>query len=388
MPPDATPDSGQREYIRPTSLEIATCAVIGRSEAAVSLVPTSRDPLEALEKALLPALARPPCVVSFSGGRDSSAVLAVALQVARHEGLPAPVALTIRWPAYPETDESEWQELVAKNLGVGEWEKIEFEENEVIGPTFAPSLKRLGVLWPPLLHSWPPIFRRAEGGSFVTGEGGDEVLGDRRCSWLRRVLWGKPNKAILIGTARSLAPKAYRRQAALRTYKRDVLTPWLRPEARRLYLELLATNTAAEPYRWGAGMRWHLESRSVVVGSHNLALLAAEQGTVLYEPLLDPGFVGSLLPMTGALGFPGRTGAMRALFSGLLPDDVLARRGKAYTTSMVFGERSRDFISGWGGEGLDDGLVDPEGLATAWKCETPPPGTLLLLQKAWLASLS
>ena len=53
-------------------------------------------PLAALEEAILPALRRPPCLVSFSGGRDSSCVLAAATRAARREGLQPPVPVTLR----------------------------------------------------------------------------------------------------------------------------------------------------------------------------------------------------------------------------------------------------------------------------------------------------
>src|SRR5215210_5370570 len=47
----------------------------------------SRTPRGALERAILPGLLRPPCLVGFSGGRGSSVVLALAVDVARREGL-------------------------------------------------------------------------------------------------------------------------------------------------------------------------------------------------------------------------------------------------------------------------------------------------------------
>jgi hypothetical protein len=45
-----------------------------------------------LEELISPALERPPCVIGFSGGRDSSSLLALATHLARREGLPMPVA--------------------------------------------------------------------------------------------------------------------------------------------------------------------------------------------------------------------------------------------------------------------------------------------------------
>jgi asparagine synthase (glutamine-hydrolysing) len=294
------------------------------------------------------------------------------------------VALTRRWPAYPETDESAWQELVIKSLSLADWEKVDFEENDVIGPTCAPSLRRLGPLWPPLLHSWPPMFEKARGGSFVTGEGGDEVFGPRRCAWLRRALWRRPTRASLVGTSLSLAPRRIRRQAALREVRRELPAEWLLPHSQARYHELLADDEADEPLGWPASMQWQLRRRSPVVGSHNLALLAAEHGTALCEPLLDPDFVASLSAVAGSLGFPGRTRAMRAVFGRLLPDELLARSTKAYTTSMVFGPWSRQFIEQWPGDGVDQTLVDSIALQRAWAADSPPIGTMLLLQQAWL----
>ena len=67
--------------------------------AAAALPETAATPRAAFEAAILPGLRRSPCLVSFSGGRDSSAVLATATAVARREGLPLPVPITHRFPS-------------------------------------------------------------------------------------------------------------------------------------------------------------------------------------------------------------------------------------------------------------------------------------------------
>ena len=59
-------------------------------------------PLAAMESAILPALRRPPCLVSFSGGRDSSIVLAVAASAARRQGLSLPIPVTRAFPRRAE----------------------------------------------------------------------------------------------------------------------------------------------------------------------------------------------------------------------------------------------------------------------------------------------
>ena len=59
--------------------------------------------------------------MTFSGGRDSSAVLATATMVARKHGLNDPVPITLRCPAIEEADETASQELVIRHLGIEEW---------------------------------------------------------------------------------------------------------------------------------------------------------------------------------------------------------------------------------------------------------------------------
>lgn len=87
--------------------------------------------MEALEAAVLPALCRPPCLVVFSGGRDSSAVPAVA----RRSGLPDPMPATNRFRGSPATKETEWQELVVRHLGLTDWHVLDRDDElDVIGP--------------------------------------------------------------------------------------------------------------------------------------------------------------------------------------------------------------------------------------------------------------
>src|SRR5262245_65085870 len=93
-------------------LEIATGLVLGvepRREVVAPRLDAAEPPLPAFERAVLPALRRGPCLVSFSGGRDSSAVLAVATGIARREGLPLPVPVKNVFPGPATTLEPGWQ---------------------------------------------------------------------------------------------------------------------------------------------------------------------------------------------------------------------------------------------------------------------------------------
>ena len=146
--------------------------------------------LAALEEVMLPALRRPPAVVSFSGGRDSSAILAVATDVARRHGLDDPVPAIMRFPDAPATDETEWQELVLGHLGIRDPDVIELrDELDALGPTASAILDRRGVRWPGNAYLHEPVLERASGGSLLTGLGGDELFGSGHrptCGWCER----------------------------------------------------------------------------------------------------------------------------------------------------------------------------------------------------------
>ena len=380
--PGSPPESAGYLPLRP--LEVATCDVLGHVAPPPQPEALDLTPLAALERCLLPALMRPPCVVAFSGGRDSSGVLAAAVHLARREGLPPPIALTRRWPRHPGTDESYWQELVISALGVADWERVDYEETDVIGPSSRASLARRGLLWPPLVHSWPALFARARGGSFVNGEGGDEVFGPRRCTPVLYALahWRHLRLPAASAAAMALAPRPLRRQGAFRSFKDAA--PWLRAEARAEYQRQLAEEKAGEPLHWARSLWWHLGWRSLQLGSTNLALIATEEGARLFQPLLDPVFVAALGRSAGPLGHRGRTNAMRTVFHGLLPDELLARTTKPDFTSAIFGTWTRDFVHDWDGSGVETSLVDLEALRKAWQKPSPPAGTSLLIQQAWL----
>jgi asparagine synthase (glutamine-hydrolysing) len=84
--------------------------------------------MEAIEQVLTEALSRAPCVLSFSGGRDSSALLAAAVHVARREGLDLPIPATLVFPQSEDSNEDEWQAIVLRHLGVTEWDRFEIHQ--------------------------------------------------------------------------------------------------------------------------------------------------------------------------------------------------------------------------------------------------------------------
>ncbi|HEV2814893.1 MAG TPA: asparagine synthase-related protein, partial [Solirubrobacteraceae bacterium] len=197
---------------RPTPLEIATGLVLGTAPGA-RLRAVARDPLEALQDALLPSLRRPPCLVLFSGGRDSSVVLAVAARAARSEGLPPPVAFTLRYAAAPETDETEWQERVVAHLGLRDWSRVDAAaELDLLGPGNAKTVRLHGVRYPANTAGLRVACAAARDGSVLDGSGGDELFGGWRAGpaadVLARRVAPRPRDVLRIGLA--LAPPRVR----------------------------------------------------------------------------------------------------------------------------------------------------------------------------------
>ncbi len=160
-----------------TRTEIAFGYLFGHTgvlEPPDRLNPTPR---EALERVISLALRRPPCGVAFSGGRDSSAVLAVATHVARRDGLAEPIPITKVFPGVKDSQESEWQEAVLHHLGLEEWQRVVLtDELDLVGPLAGAHLVDHGVVWPPTVHGDAPVVELLRGGSLLDGEGGDEVL--------------------------------------------------------------------------------------------------------------------------------------------------------------------------------------------------------------------
>jgi hypothetical protein len=340
---------------------------------------------EALEAEVLAALRRPPCVVSFSGGRDSSAMLALAVAVARREGLPDPVALTWRFPGVRSTDESDWQEMVITYLGVGEWEVVEFgEELEVLGELATGVLRRHGLLWPPNLHLYLPTLDHARGGTLLTGWDGDMLFGGWRSARVQAVLHGvvRPEPRDLLRVGLALTPGTVRREIRARRSGVAIEFPWLRERARRTATRRFMSPPA--PRRWDRWVPWFAASRHHCVAARSLAVLATERDVDARHPLLSPAVLGALARDGGRLGLgDSRTAIMRSLFGDLLPEAVLSRRTKAGFATALWGERCRAFAADWDGTGADTELLDVGRLRAAWLSPEPPFGSWTVAQAVW-----
>jgi hypothetical protein len=377
------------DALRPRPLEIAAGRMFGEHHGAAGsdhADDPGRTPLAALDEAVLPALQRAPCLVGFSGGRDSSAVLAAATRVARREGLSPPVPVTLRVRDAPLADESEWQELVVRHLGLGDWERLEVgDEMERLGPFSLSVLRRHGVLYPPNTFLQIPLLEAARGGCLVSGFGGDELFASWR--WRTHVdalaRRRRPGPRDALRLAYAASPGAVRGWRERRSYRLAELR-WLSPEAARSASRLAAAARAEQPRSWSRWVDWFARRRSVSAAQWSLSLLAADAGTVLVHPLLDPGFLAAIARAGGRLGLGDRTAAMRAVFGGLLPDAVLARPTKARYSEVLWGRGTRDFAARWDGRGAGE-LVDAVALREEWLKPSPHEDSAMLLHAAWLS---
>jgi asparagine synthase (glutamine-hydrolysing) len=368
-------------------LEVASGLIFGDEAGADPLprLPGRPDPIRALEDATVPALARPPCLVAFSGGRDSAAILAVATRAARREGLEPPVPITVRFPADERTHEGEWQELVVRDLGLADWVRRDVgDELGVLGPVARRALAEHGVLWPPNVHLLAPLLEAARGGSLLTGFDGDRLFGGRGWGRLAGIASGRiaPTWRDLRDLARLAAPTPVRtawvrRRAPLRL-------AWLRPGAAVRLNAAFAAEVASEPVRWRARVEWLARRRYLAAYRASAAALAASAGAAISDPFLDPRFLAALARGARGRDLANRDLAMRHLFAALLPAKLLARRDKAEFTGALWGADARSFAERWRGEGLSDELVESPALRRTWAANRPDFRSATALHAAWL----
>ena len=371
----------------PQPLEVACGLALGIDAQEPRLAMRGAGPPRtAVEDAIRRALVRPPCLVSFSGGRDSSAVLATAAAVARREGLPLPIPATYRFSAAPGSQEDDWQEQVIRHIGLPDWDRLPMaSELDAVGPVAQAVLSRHGLLWPFNAHFHAPLLQRAAGGSLLTGIGGDEVFARQLWSSARALLTGhrrdRPVRLRSVGLA--LAPRPVRRWAVAR--RRKLRWPWLHPAVEEDVNRRLADLRSRTPLPWsgGLGLWWRSRYRTVLAAS--MDVLASGAGTQIVHPFLDERVVAAVAGQFGVAGPADRSSALGALFGDVLPEAVLSRRSKAFFDEAFISDHTRTFARGWTGAGVDPTLVDLERLGEQWRSDHPDPRSLLLLQAAWLA---
>ena len=359
------------------------------SDAAASPLPPSAGlaPREALEAAVLPHLRREPCLVTFSGGRDSSSVLAIAVAVARQHGLPDPIPVTNRFPAAPASDESDWQALVIDCLGIADWVRLEWtDELDMVGPYARRMLRRLGPVFPSNAHFLEPILERASGGSLLTGLGGDEVMGPHARQLAAAIRFERrvPHRRELRRAARELAPLLVRaRIDASRSQLRRFR--WIRPQARDRLARDYARALASAPLAWDRSLDWLWRSRYTQCLRSSMQALGSAHDVNVGLPFLDPATLRSFADSSGPRPAPPRAEMLAEVVGDLLPERLLRRRTKASFDHPYWNRYARDFAESWTGRGLDRELVDPAELRREWRSSQPIAASSTLLQLAWVA---
>jgi hypothetical protein len=384
--------------VRPRPLPALTPLEPLEIAAGLVLEPTARPGLpppehegrsarQALEHVVLSHLVNGRGSVSFSGGRDSSLVLAVACHVARREGLPDPVPVTMRHHS-PLSDERSYQELVIDHLGIKDWVTVDVRnEMDILGPQATAVLEVTGVQAPPNAYLHVAVAEAAPRGTMMTGGGGDQYLGStggRVIRVLRRRLRPRPRDVLALGYA--LLPSRLRaRRDARQPFP---MAPWLTPSAERELVERRSTALARLPaIRWDTVARIFARSRNQRLSQANLETIGSLHGVPIMSPLADPVFVDAWAFEMGAAGPPSRTQAMYHLAGDLLPKELLERRTKAIFGAVLSGPCFREFVHRWSPSALAPeiaALLDADRLVSAWSEPTPPFSSLMLAEHSWL----
>lgn len=377
-------------YYRISPFELVTGWVPGFEPPDLAAVPVLTSAREAFESIVLAALRKPPCVVAFSGGRDSSAILAVAAFLADREGLSPPIAATHDFVGDEWADESAWQEVVVKHLGVQDWVRIcDRDAFDVLGSQAREALRRHGLLWPAMLNVFTPMAELASpGGTMLTGEGGDEVLGLQRMTGLNFAVTARPRPtaAVRALVAPAVTPRWRRRQKAYRQTVGTKSHPWLDGPTYSHYCRAIADDNANAPLRWDRAVVRHGRRRNIIAANANQAKLLAGTGVAVRQPFLDQSFLAAFAASGGMRGFLSRTSMMRMLFHDVLPDAVLKRETKGEFSAVAFGPATRRLMEAWEGEGLGElaDAVDWRVLRDTALSERPLFGAQLLVQHVWL----
>jgi asparagine synthetase B (glutamine-hydrolysing) len=373
-------------------IEIATGLPLGARVSAVEALPVSRPGRaqirQAMDEVVRKALLRPPCVVAFSGGRDSSAVLAVAVDVARREGLDLPVPMTLQF-ASPDANEDQWQSMVVRHLGIGEWSRVALtDEMELLGEVARKVVTRHGVSLYGMQHVHVPFIDAARGGAVLTGSGGDEIF--RPWRWSRAALASSVIRRRDRSSAKHLSilslPPPIRR-GVLR-WRRPVRMPWLSESAAADASNRVAREAATYVPTFQEAIDGYWANRNTELSRRSISAMGNAGEVQVVTPFASPEFLAAVRATLPPTGFRSRTGAMRDLFGDLLPTELTARPTKAKFNEVFWGEQTKSFVLRWDGSGVPHELVDVERLRAAWSSPQPSLHSQALLQSAWLRSAS
>ena len=307
-----------------------------------------------------------------------------------------PIAITMRFPQAAGTEESRWQELVVRKLGIDDWRIISVGDDlDYLNAIATSNLLRDGLSFAPNAHSIVPVSRALGSGTVVTGIGGDDLLAVWRWRWrlaaLRRP-WtdglrrGPRTTAVL---AFGTMPEPVRRWVFRRRTSRQLRDEaqgfrWLTPAGRRAVLPGLVDGENQPPH-WGEFVHWTApttDHRRNKGNGQSIGRARRRQGIRAFARARSPG--GDRSRPRGK-GWVNRSEAMIDIAGDRLPLEILTRKTKASFVDVFWGPRTREFAQNWDGTGVDADLVDVEALRKEWCSERPDFRSTLLLQSAWLS---
>lgn len=382
-----TSDVATAGFYRMTPLERACGWLFGYVPRGQHATVEATSAVEALKSLLLDALLRPPCVIAFSGGRDSSVVLTLATLLAREHGLALPIPATRQIPGDAHAEETAWQTLMLHHLGLDNWVRLPMHDDyDLLGPLAEGVTARHGLLWPPTAYLLVPLLSLAHGGTLLTGEGGDSVFGTHRCTPLRHLLSSRPSRKLqaLRRLPEVLGPRSVRRRLLCASLKLQLGLSWVRPDPRATLYEAWTEEQLDLPLRWSDAIERLPWRRGWIHCAATMQRLADDHDVQMRHPLIDPRFLAPYVEHGHPLGPRSRTTITRELFGTLLPLEVVRRRSKASFNTALMGVHSRDFVASWQGDGVDDDIVDAVALRREWQRDVPHAGAFPSLHLVWL----
>lgn len=374
-----------------TPLEVACGLQFGRDNSIAQELrrrqesATSRSASEVLIDVVESAVAETTYVM-FSGGVDSSLVLAAAVTACRRAGVAPPVPVTYRYPEHPDSFESEYQEAVIGHLGLDDWLIFEIDEElDVLGEPTRAALRQWGLCAFARTPSRHWLLEQLTAPAvLLTGEGGDGVFAPAPLAPLHYATAALRAGRARRHAARWLAQWPREHAAKWRRSRRPEL-PWLTPGARRQAAAAWRELYTGDGWTMKSYHRSHRSKRYINTLDAQLSEIGEMHGIRYVAPLLDLDFIANLTALVPDREFMDRTYVVQRYFPGMLPDLVATRLTKASFRSSVMGRPGREFAERWDGTGVPLDLVDPEVLREVW-LEGSDARSTLLMQHAWLAT--